>query len=55
MPDLLVFALLGMTFLAVLVFALWSKRRTEAAIDDPDDPKSALAKDGPTGRVEDRL
>jgi hypothetical protein len=53
--EILVALLFGMTLLAVLVFALYSRKKTRDAIDDPNDPKSALAKDGPTGKVEDRL
>jgi hypothetical protein len=48
-------ALAGITLIAVLVFALTSKRATEKQMDRPDSPKSALAKDGPTGRTKDRL
>jgi len=33
------------TLLAVCVFALWSKRKTEDKIDDPDATKSTLAAD----------
>ena len=32
---------------AVLVFALFSKARTEKRLKDDDAPKSTLAKDGP--------
>ena len=32
---------------AVLVFAWVSKRRTEERLEDPEAPKSSLAKDGP--------
>ena len=35
-----------LTFGAVLVFAYISKRRTEERMEDPDAPKSSLAKDG---------
>ncbi len=36
------------TMLAVIVFALWSKQKTEERKNDPSAPKSALASDGPT-------
>lgn len=39
------------TLLAVCVFALVSKKNTEDRIDDPNVPKSTLAKDGPQGGV----
>lgn len=39
------------TLLAVAVFALWSKERTEERRHDPNAPKSTLAKDGPQGGV----
>ncbi|MEJ6392202.1 hypothetical protein V8J82_02985 [Gymnodinialimonas sp. 2305UL16-5] len=35
------------TMIAWLVWATWSKRQTEAKLDDPSAPKSSLAKDGP--------
>lgn len=35
------------TLVAAVVFALWSKKRTEDKLDDPTAPKSSLAKDGP--------
>jgi hypothetical protein len=53
--EILVAALFGMTLLAVLVFALWSRKKTRDNIEEPNTPKSALAEDGPTGRTEDRL
>ena len=37
------------TLLAVCVFALVSKARTEHRRHDPDAPKSSLAKDSPSG------
>lgn len=39
------------TLLAVAVFALVSKERTDARRRDPKAPKSTLAKDGPQGGV----
>lgn len=36
-----------LTAAAVLVWAFLSKRATEARIEDPDAPKSTLAKDAP--------
>lgn len=39
------------TLLAVCVFALVSKKNIEDRIDDPNVPKSTLAKDGPQGGV----
>ena len=35
----------------VVFFAITSKTRTESDLDDPRDPKSTLAKDGPNGGV----
>ena len=35
------------TFALVIGFAYWSKHRVEKRMDDPQAPKSALAKDGP--------
>ncbi len=34
------------TMLAFLIFALWSKHKTEQRRQDPAAPKSALAEDG---------
>lgn len=34
-----------MTMLAAIIFALVSKHRTEQKLDDPNAPKSTLAKD----------
>jgi hypothetical protein len=53
--EIFLAGLAGITLVAVLVFAVTSKRATEEQLDRPDSPKSALAKDGPTGRTEDRL
>ncbi len=39
------------TLLAVVIFALVSKHRTEQRRHDPNAPKSTLAKDGPQGGV----
>jgi hypothetical protein len=39
------------TLLAVAVFALWSKERTEERRHDPDAPVSTLSKDGRYGGV----
>lgn len=39
------------TLLAVVIFALVSKHRTEKRRHDPDAPKSTLAKDGPQGGI----
>ncbi len=36
-----------MTMLAFLIWATISKKRTEELLDDPNAPKSSLAKDGP--------
>ncbi|WP_300586051.1 hypothetical protein [Marivita sp.] len=36
-----------MTMLAAIIFALVSKHRTEQKLDDPNAPKSTLAKDAP--------
>lgn len=38
-----------MTMLAAIIFALVSKHRTEQKLDDPNAPKSTLAKDAPNG------
>lgn len=54
-PNVLVFVLIAATFGAVLIFAWVGRKRTEEKLDDPKAPKSALAKDGPTGRTEDRI
>ncbi|WP_425093517.1 hypothetical protein [Tropicimonas sp. S265A] len=35
------------TILAVLVFAMWSKHRTEKRMENDDAPKSTLAADAP--------
>jgi hypothetical protein len=40
------------TLLAVVIFALVSKSRTEKRLHDPNAPKSTLAKDGPQGGVD---
>jgi hypothetical protein len=40
-------ALFLITMLAFLAWATVSKRRTEKKLEDPNAPKSALAKDGP--------
>ena len=41
------------TLLAVVIFALVSKSRTEKRRHDPNAPKSTLAKDGPQGGIDD--
>lgn len=38
------------TFLAVIAFAGWSKKRTDDAMDDPNHTKSTLASDAPNER-----
>ena len=45
--TVLLIALFLATALAVIVFALVSKAKTEARMDDPNAPKSSLAADGP--------
>ncbi len=45
--DILIIFLALFTLLAVLVFALVSKRRTEKRMRDENAPKSTLAKDAP--------
>jgi peptidoglycan/LPS O-acetylase OafA/YrhL len=40
-------ALFLITMIAWLTWATVSKRRTEKKLNDPDAPKSSLAKDGP--------
>ena len=44
--DILVPLLAGLTFAAVLIWAFVSKKRTEDLKDDPEAPKSSLARDG---------
>ena len=39
-----------MTAGGVIIFALWSKHRTEMRMDDDTAPKSTLAADGPDTR-----
>lgn len=53
--EIFLAGLAGMTFIAFIIFAVTSKKRTEEKLHDPNAPKSALAKDGPTGDLEDRL
>lgn len=53
--GILVLILFVVTFGAVLAAAIVGKRRTEKTLNDPNAPKSALAKDGPSGRIEDRV
>lgn len=48
--DVLLVTLSLGTLLVVIVFALVSKRATERRRDDPDAPKSTLAKDAPSSR-----
>ena len=45
--DFLLAALSLVTLSGAVVFALWSKKRTEKKLNDPNAPKSSLAKDGP--------
>jgi len=45
--DTLIIVLALMTLVAVLVFALISKRRVEKRMRDENAPKSTLAKDAP--------
>ena len=52
--EIFLAGLAGMTFVAFLVFILTSKARTEKKLNNPDAPKSALAKDGPTGSIDER-
>ena len=42
--DIVVFLAL-FTLLAVAIFALWSKRKTEDRLENPSAPKSTLAAD----------
>lgn len=37
--------LIGVTFVAVIIFALTSKKRTEERMEDDEAPKSSLAAD----------
>ena len=48
--EFLLAALSLVTLVTFIVFALWSKKRTEDRIEDPAAPKSSLAKDGPGPR-----
>lgn len=52
--EIFLAGLAGMTFVAVLIYILTSKKKTEDKLHDPDAAKSSLAKDGPTGDLEDR-
>ncbi len=45
--EFLVPALAFVTMTLAIVFALWSKHRTEKRMADNPQPKSSLAKDGP--------
>jgi len=45
-PSLLSIGTIG----AVIVFALWSRRRTIERMEDDNAQKSSLAKDGPSHR-----
>ncbi|WP_393930962.1 hypothetical protein [Yoonia sp. R2-816] len=45
--EFLVPALAFVTMTLAIVFALWSKHRTEKRMADNPRPKSSLAKDGP--------
>ncbi len=42
--------LVGVTFVAVLIFALTSKKKTEDRMDDAEAPKSSLASDANSHR-----
>ena len=53
--EIFLAALAGMAFVAVLVFALTSKAKTNERLADPDAPKRSLDKDGPNGAIADRL
>lgn len=44
-----------LTLLSVTVFALVSKKKVEARMDDPNAPKSALAKDSPGDSAVERM
>ncbi|WP_308916337.1 hypothetical protein [Jannaschia sp. LMIT008] len=48
--EIFLAGLAGMTFIAVMIFLITSKKKTEDRKDDPDAPKSSLAKDGPGPR-----
>ncbi len=50
MEYTLIVVLFLITALAVVVWALLSKRAVEKRMDDPDAPKSTLAKDAPNHR-----
>ncbi|WP_342078724.1 hypothetical protein [Yoonia sp. SS1-5] len=48
MNDFLLIPALALTTLfAAILVGLWSKRKTDEKLDDPDALKSSLAKDGP--------
>jgi hypothetical protein len=36
------------TFVLFIAYAVWGKIKLEKQMDDPDAPKSSLAKDGPS-------
>ena len=48
--DIFIAGLVGVTFVAVLIFALTSKKKTEDRMDNDDAPKSSLAQDANSHR-----
>ena len=52
--EFLIPALALVTLVAVAVFAIRARNKTRNEMHDSDHAKSALAKDGPTGRTEER-
>ncbi|WGH77711.1 hypothetical protein [Jannaschia ovalis] len=53
--EFLIPALALATLGLVIIFAIRSRSKVEEERHDPDAPKSALAKDGPTGKIDERL
>ena len=48
--DIFIAGLVGVTFVAVLIFALTSKKKTEDRMENDDAPKSRLAQDASSRR-----
>lgn len=48
--ELFVAGLIGVTFVAVIIFALTSRQKTKERMKDDDAPKSSLAVDGNSHR-----
>lgn len=48
--EIFIAGLFGVTFVAVLIFALTSKKKTDERMDDDQAPKSSLAADADSHR-----